>query len=96
MLEMRMQSLRKDLAAPGVLMTCRVCVCVLFRWVSWWVSSKRWVVLCLLGCVLCQCVLVVSLVSYSVLMVSVGCSVVLSVVFSVCSVALFVLLAIPS
>ena len=37
-----------------------------------------------------------SLVSYSVLMVSVGCSVVLSVVFSVCLVGLFVLLAIPA
>ena len=92
---MRLQSLRKDLAVPGVLMTCSVCVCSVplgvlvcgFKTVGDVVNEG----VCCVS--MCSCF---SLGSYFALMLSEGCSVVLSVVFSVCWVGLFVLLAIPA
>ena len=94
-LEVRLQSLRKDLASPGVLMTCSVHVCFVplvvlvcgFKTVGDLVSDK----VCCVS--MCSCV---SLGSYCLLVLSGCCSVVLAVVFSVCLVGLAVLLAIPS
>ena len=92
---MRLQSLQKNLAVPGVLMTCSVCDCSVplgvllggFRTVDSVVS----VGMCCVS--MCSCF---SLGSYFGLMLSDGHSVVLSVGFSVGVVGLSVLLAILS
>ena len=78
-----------------MLITCSVHVCFVplvvlvcgFKTVGDLVSGE----VCCVS--MCSCF---SLGSYFVLMLSDGCSVVLAVVFSVCLVGLFVLLAIPS
>ena len=94
-LEVRLQSRRKNLAVPGVLMTCGVCGCSVplsvlmggLRMLDDVVGDE-------MGCVsMCSCF---SLGSYFVLMLSDGCSVILAVVFSEWLIGLCVLLTIPA